>query len=74
VHNSDSGCQYLPIRYSERVAEAGVKSSVGSIGDSYDNALAVTIIGLRKTEVIHRRGPSRNLDGGTGRLVQPPRG
>ena len=62
VHHSDRGCQYLSIRYSERLAEAGVEPSVGSVGDSYDNALAETIIGLYKTEVIHRRGPWRKLD------------
>jgi len=54
--------QYLSIRYSERLAEAGVEPSVGSVGDSYDNALAETIIGLYKTEVIHRRGPWRTMD------------
>ena len=54
--------QYLSIRYTERLAEAGAQPSVGSIGDSYDNALAETIIGLYKTEVIHRRGPWRSLD------------
>src|SRR5262245_98271 len=62
VHHSDRGTQYLSIRYTERLAEAGVESSVGSRGDSYDNALAETIIGLFKSEVIHRRGPWRNLD------------
>jgi len=62
VHHSDRGSQYLSIRYSERLAEAGAQPSVGSIGDSYDNALAETIIGLYKTEVIHRRGPWRSLD------------
>ena len=62
VHHSDRGSQYLSIRYSERLAEAGAEPSVGSVGDSYDNALAETIIGLYKTEVIHRRGPWRNLD------------
>jgi len=62
VHHSDRGSQYLSIRYSERLAEAGVESSVGSVGDSYDNALAETIIGLFKTEVIRRRGPWRTLD------------
>jgi transposase InsO family protein len=62
VHHSDRGCQYLSIRYTERLAEAGVDSSVGSIGDSYDNALAETINGLYKTEVIRRRGPWRNID------------
>jgi transposase InsO family protein len=62
VHHSDRGSQYLCIRYSERLAEIGAQPSVGSVGDSYDNALAETIIGLYKTEVIHRRGPWRNLD------------
>jgi putative transposase len=62
VHHSDRGSQYLSIRYSERLAEAGVAPSVGSVGDSYDNALAETIIGLFKTEVIHHRGPWRGLD------------
>jgi hypothetical protein len=62
VHHSDRGSQYLSIRYSERLAEAGVEPSVGSIGDSYDNALAETIIGLFKTEVIGRRGPWRSFD------------
>jgi len=62
VHHSDRGSQYLSIRYSERLAEAGVEPSVGSKGDSYDNALAETIIGLFKTEVIHRRGPWRTID------------
>jgi len=62
VHHSDRGVQYLSTRYTERLAEAGVESSVGSIGDSYDNALAETIIGLFKTEVIRRRGPWRTID------------
>jgi transposase InsO family protein len=62
VHHSDRGVQYLSIRYTERLAEAGVEPSVGSVGDSYDNALAETIIGLYKTEVIRRRGPWRNLE------------
>ncbi len=57
VHHSDRGSQYLSIRYSERLAEAGIEPSVGSKGDSYDNALAETINGLYKAEVIHRRGP-----------------
>ena len=57
VHHSDRGSQYLSIRYSERLAEAGIEPSVGSRGDSYDNALAETINGLYKAEVIHRRGP-----------------
>ncbi len=62
VHHSDRGSQYLSIRYTERLAEAGIEPSVGSVGDSYDNALAETVIGLYKTEVIRRRGPWRNLD------------
>lgn len=62
VHHSDRGSQYLSIRYSERLAEAGMKPSVGSVGDSYDNALAETIIGLFKTEVIARRGPWRQVE------------
>ena len=62
VHHSDRGSQYLSIRYSERLAEAGAQPSVGSVGDSYDNALAETIIGLFKTEVIHHRGPWRTLE------------
>ncbi len=62
VHHSDRGVQYLSIRYTERLAEAGIESSVGSIGDSYDNALAETINGLYKTEVIRRQGPWRSLE------------
>jgi transposase InsO family protein len=62
VHHSDRGAQYLSIRYTERLAEAGIEPSVGSVGDSYDNALAETINGLYKAEVIHRRGPWRGLD------------
>jgi putative transposase len=62
VHHSDRGVQYLSIRYTERLAEAGAVTSVGSRGDSYDNALAETIIGLFKTEVIRRMGPWKNLD------------
>lgn len=57
VHHSDRGVQYVSIRYTERLAEAGIEPSVGSVGDSYDNALAETINGLFKTELIHRRGP-----------------
>jgi transposase InsO family protein len=63
VHHSDRGTQYVGIRYTERLAEAGIERSVGSVGDSYDNALAETINGLYKTEVIRRRGPWRNIDG-----------
>ena len=62
VHHSDRGSQYLSIRYTERLAEAGIEPSVGSVGDSYDNALAETINGLYKAEVIHRRGPWRSFD------------
>jgi putative transposase len=62
VHHSDRGSQYLSIRYTERLAEAGAACSVGSRGDSYDNALAETIIGLYKTELIGRRGPWKGLD------------
>jgi len=62
VHHSDRGVQYLSIRYTERLAEAGIEPSVGSVGDSYDNALAESIIGLYKTEVIHHRGPWRNME------------
>lgn len=62
VHHSDRGTQYLSIRYTERLADAGIELSVGSRGDAYDNALAETVIGLFKTEVIRRRGPWRSLD------------
>jgi len=57
IHHSDRGSQYVSIRYTERLAEAGIEPSVGSKGDSYDNALAETINGLYKTELIHRRAP-----------------
>ena len=62
VHHSDRGAQYLSIRYTERLAEAGMEPSVGSVGDSYDNALAESVIGLFKTEVIRRKGPWRGLE------------
>ncbi len=62
VHHSDRGVQYLSIRYTERLAEAGIEPSVGSRGDSYDNALAESVIGLYKAEVIRRRGPWRSLE------------
>lgn len=62
VHHSDRGSQSLSIRYAERLAEAGIEPSVGSVGDSYDNALAETINGLFKAEVIHRRGPWRSFE------------
>lgn len=62
VHHTDRGSQYTSIRYTERLAETGAVASVGSRGDSYDNALAESTIGLYKTELIRRRGPWRNLD------------
>jgi transposase InsO family protein len=62
VHHSDRGVQYLSIRYTERLADAGIEASVGSVGDSYDNALAETVIGLYKTEVIHRGSPWRHAE------------
>ena len=62
VVHTDRGSQYLAIRYTERLAEAGLVASVGSVGDSYDNALAESINGLYKTEVIRRKGPWRNID------------
>jgi len=62
VHHSDRGVQYLSIRYTERLVEAGIEPSVGSVGDAYDNALAETIVGLYKTEVIDQLGPWRNVD------------
>jgi transposase InsO family protein len=78
VHHSDRGVQYLSIRYTERVSEAGGVQSVGSRGDSYDNALAESVIGLYKTELIYkgivaraRRRRVRNA--GMGRLVEQPK-
>ena len=62
IHHSDRGCQYLSIHYTEKLAEAGIESSVGSVGDSYDNTLAETINGLYKTEVIRKRGPWKAID------------
>lgn len=62
VHHSDRGSQYLSIKYTERLADAGIEPSVGSVGDSYDNALAETINGLFKAEVNHRRGPWRSFE------------
>jgi transposase InsO family protein len=62
VHHSDRGVQYLSIRYTERLAEAGIEASVGSVGDSYDNAMAETLNGLYKAEVIYRCGPWRNAE------------
>ena len=62
IHHSDRGVQYLSIRYTERLADAGIEGSVGRRGDAYDNALAETVIGLFKTEVIHHGGPWRSFD------------
>lgn len=62
VHHSDRGVQYLSVRYTERLAEAGIAASVGSRGDSYDNALAESVIGLYKAEVIHHAGPWRGFE------------
>jgi putative transposase len=62
VHHSDRGSQYVAIKYTDCLAEAGIEPSVGSVGDSYDNALAETINGLYKAEVIHRRGPWRSFE------------
>lgn len=61
IHHSDRGGQYLSLRYTERLALAGIEPSVGSVGDSYDNALAETINGLYKAEVIHRLGPWKTM-------------
>ena len=63
VHHSDRGVQYLSIRYTERLAEAGLEASVGSKGDAFDNALAESVIGRFKTEVIHHAGPWKGLNG-----------
>jgi transposase InsO family protein len=62
IHHSDAGSQYLSMRYTDRLADAGIAPSVGSQGDAFDNALAETVIGLFKTEVIQRRGPWRSLE------------
>jgi putative transposase len=62
VHHSDRGSQYVSIRYTERLAEAGIQPSVGSVGDSYDNALAESVIGLFKTEIIHPLGPWKSFE------------
>ena len=62
IHHSDRGCQYLAIRYTERLEEAGIETSVGSRGDSYDNAMAESVIGLYKTEVIRHEGPWNGLE------------
>jgi transposase InsO family protein len=62
IHHSDRGSQYVSIKYTDRLAEAGIEPSVGSVGDSYDNALSETINGLYKAELIHRRGPWRSFE------------
>ena len=62
VHHSDAGSQYLSMRYTDRLVDAGIAPSVGSQGDAYDNALAESVIGLYKTEVIRRKGPWRTLE------------
>ena len=62
VHHSDRGVQYLALRYTDRLATAGIAPSVGTVGDSYDNALAESVIGLYKTEVIRRQGPWRHVE------------
>ena len=62
IHHSDRGSQYLSIRYSTRLTEAGIEPSVGSVGDSYDNALAESVIGLYKTELIHKQAPWKDRD------------
>ncbi len=78
IHHSDRGSQYVSIRYTERLAEARIEPSVGSKGDSYDNALAETINGLYKAELIYRRAPlensgiARTRHPRMGGLVQPP--
>jgi len=61
IHHSDRGSQYLSIKYTERLAAAEIDASVGTVGDSYDNALAETIIGLFKTEIINRLGPWKSM-------------
>jgi putative transposase len=62
IHHSDRGSQYVSIRYTERLVEGGIEPSVGSKGDSYDNALAETINGLYKAEPIHRRAPWKTVE------------
>lgn len=62
IHHSDRGSQYVALKYTERLAQAGIDPSVGSVGDSYDNALAETIIGLYKTETVEPRGPWKSFD------------
>ena len=74
VHHSDRGSQYLSIRYTERLSESGIEPSVGSRGDSYDNALAESVIGLYKTEVIRKDGPWKGVDDPRPGLAQEPNG
>lgn len=62
IHHSDAGSQYCAIRYTERLADAGAVASIGSVGDSYDNSLAESLIGLYKTECVHHEGPWRGAD------------
>jgi len=62
IHHSDRGSQYLSVRYSERLSEAGIEPSVGSTGDSYDNAMAETINGLYKTELVRKKGPWKSIE------------
>ncbi|MEL6189748.1 MAG: integrase core domain-containing protein, partial [Myxococcota bacterium] len=62
IHHSDRGVQYVCVRYTERLEEAGLHASVGSVGDSYDNALAESVNGLFKAEVIWKRGPWKSLE------------
>jgi putative transposase len=62
VHHSDAGSQYTSIRYAERLADAGALASIGTVGDSFDNALAESVIGLYKTELVHHEGPWRGID------------
>jgi len=70
THQSDHGSHYLSIRYTQRLAEAGIEPSVGSVGDGYDTALAETINGLFKAEVIHRHGPWRSFDAVEGATLE----
>jgi putative transposase len=62
IHHSDAGSQYTSIRYGNRLADAGAVASIGSVGDSYDNALAETVVGLYKTECVRHDGPFRGVD------------
>ncbi|MDQ3781667.1 MAG: integrase core domain-containing protein, partial [Actinomycetota bacterium] len=62
VHHSDAGSQYTSIRYTDRLAEAGALASIGSVGDSFDNALAESVVGLYKTECVRHEGPWRGVE------------